>query len=502
MGLFFLTYLSITWMFTSFFHPKALYFISFGELCERLSFYGMQNILVLYLVHMFKTPDTIGFAVYGAFVTFAFALPILGGVIADRWLGYHRSLFIGAILLIAGNLIATIPNFYAFCTGLAVIVTGIGFYKPNSTTLVGQLYRPEDQRRESGYTLFYLAMNIGATISVIFYGLITQWFGWNKTFIFSALLILLAINLLLRFLPKNQRYINTSKKSSDKTKLIYLILPIFIAFVTALIIHPAFMQYFVLLLISIIGISLIISIKKYTRVERHHIAAILILNTFGIFFFAASLLVGSSINLFIARDMNHTLGNWVIPTIMFTSLYPLAVILMAPILTPFWQYLARKKREPSAPIKLAIGLIFACLGFICFTLAAKLSWQQPQTHLNLIYIVLGNLCLGTGELALTPAVMSTISRLAPLKMQATLMGTWFLFIALGGYLSSFLGRLTLHNQTILNAAAYQNSFYQVAMVCGGIAICLLLITPWLKKLMQPKPFTQESSKEIQLNERI
>ena len=168
--------------------PRGFYVLSFGELCERFSYYGAQTLLVLYLTTKFSLTDDKSYSLYGAYAAFSYALPVLGGLLADRLLGLKKTLIIGGLFLIAGNLLMSIPHLNAFYAGLSLTACGIGLYKPNSSSMIGKLYGVQDDRRESGFTLFYIGMNIGATISPFVYGLAGKW-GYHYSYLFSAAIL-------------------------------------------------------------------------------------------------------------------------------------------------------------------------------------------------------------------------------------------------------------------------------------------------------------------------
>lgn len=465
--------------------PKGLYGIVFGELCERFSYYGAQTLLVLYLTTKFFLSDDKSYALYGAYAAFAYALPVLGGVLADRLLGLKQAIVIGGVLLILGNILMMVPTLNSFYIGLALTACGTGLYKPNSSTFVGKLYSGAlDKRRDSGYMLFYLGMNIGATASPLVYGLVKHW-GYHYSYLTSAILLFFSWVL---FLIKNYKTIpSLPQQSSLKAKwLAYGLIIVVTGLVNILFFYPILLNNFLFFFAALTIILLLITTLKYEKIERNRLFALLILSIFGMCFFAASMQVGSSINLFIQRDINRVILGWQIPTIMFTSLYPLAVIVSAPFITAFWTYLSNHNIEPTAPIKLSLSLLFASVAFICFVLAT--SAGKPGSHLPILWILLGNLGLGMGEVCLMPVMLSSISRYASANIQGTMMGIWCLFIAFGGYLSGTAARLSNHNlpatNIVLSSKIYSNAFMTISVICLLIALLLFTMTPWIKSLMK------------------
>jgi len=469
-------------------HPTGLYILTFGELCERFCYYGTQMLLVLYLTKVFLFNDSASYSLYGAYAAFAFALPVIGGVLADRLIGFRHAIIAGIILLIIGNLLLATSSYAIFCLGLAISLTGIGLYKANSTTLVGLLYAEHDPRRESGYTLFYMGLNIGATLGPIVYGLIIRQFGWHIGFIFSA--VILVINLIC-FLYKNATHfaIQTIEKNNIKLTswLHYNLLYIGIAatcwLISLLLRHAELFSNFIIIFTVIALAYLIYGAIKQPAIYRNRIFALIIMFVFITCFFAASLQVGSTINLFIDRFVNRTLFGWEIPALIFTSLYPFFVIVMAPLLGKLWQTLAVYKREPAITGKLLIGLILASVGFCCFT-GATLQYHSTS-YLALIWIVAGNACLGIGELCIAPPVFAAISRLAPANLRGTIMGSVFLFVAFGGYLSGIIARLQPRMDTLAatDVTAFRSIFIDIIGLTLLVTVILIIIIPLIKKLM-------------------
>jgi POT family proton-dependent oligopeptide transporter len=471
--------------------PKGFYLISLGELCERFSYYGAQTLLVLYLTTKFSLTDSKSYSLYGAYAAFSYALPLLGGFLADRFLGLKQTLIIGGLLLVVGNLLMSFPYLNTFYAGLSLTACGIGLYKPNSSSMVGKLYADHDKRRDSGFTLFYIGMNIGATISPFIYGLSRNW-GYHYGYLFSA--AILFINWLIFLIHK--RHIFLSNLDEDKKQLktlsqkllIYCSVLAVCILINILFLYPALLSNFLLFSGAIVLSALIFYAVKCEPLERNKMFALLILGLFGMCFFAASLQTGSSINLFIERNINRDVLGYQVPAIMFTSLYPLAVILIAPVMVVIWSYLSNRQKEPTAPAKFGFGLILVSLGFISFMLATMSSGKDTASHIPIFWIVMGNLALGAGEVCLMPIMFSTIALFAPNNLKSTMMGVWYLFIAFGGYLSGFVAKLSSqagneNTNKILSDAVYQHAFLKISITSFLIACAVFILKPWIKSLM-------------------
>jgi POT family proton-dependent oligopeptide transporter len=460
--------------------PSGFYLIAVGEMCERFSYYGAQTLLILYLTKVFALSDNASYSLFGAYAAFAYALPVAGGLLADHLLSLKDTIVIGGILLILGNLLMAIPHLQYFYMGLALNACGIGLYKPNSATLVGKLYQHHGSQEESGFTLFYMGMNIGATASPFVYGVIGTW-GYHYSYLVSA--AILFVNWLGFIIYRRRILFNSVSSSPGRYWLAYLLIILMCSVVTVLFLHPLVMSRFLPAFAAFVLLGIVIVLFQYKAIERNHLAALLILCFFGTCFFTGSLQVGSSLNLFIERAVNHTLWGWQIPTIMFTSLYPLAVIVSAPAVVAIWSYLADRQREPTVPIKFSLALLLLSIGFGCFMLAAL----STHHYFTLTWILLGNLALGAGELCLAPTLLYAISRLAPTHLKSTMMGIWCLFMAMGGYLSSLIAKLSSHpdysSHKVISAAVYSQEFIYIALATFAIACVIFILTPWINSLM-------------------
>ena len=460
-----------------------------SEFFDPLYYYGAQTLLVLYLTTKFSIADDKSYSLYGAYAAFSYALPILGGFLADRFLGLKQTLIIGGFLLVIGNILMSIPNLNTFYAGLSLTACGIGLYKPNSGGMVGKLYADHDKRRDSGFTLFYIGMNIGATISPFIYGLAGKW-GYHYGYLFSA--VILFVNWVLFLIHKRHILLTNPTEDNNQPKTLYKKLLIYgsvlaaCILVNVLFLYPMLLNNFLIFSAAIVLSALILYAVKRKPIERNRMFALLMLGFFGMCFFAASLQTGSSINLFIQRNINRDVFGYQIPTIMFASLYPLAVILIAPIMVAVWSHLSARQKEPTAPTKFGFGLLLVSLGFVFFMLAAISGGNDTTSHLPIFWIVLGNLALGAGEVCLMPIMFSTIAQFAPNNLKSTMMGVWYLFIAFGGYLSGFAAKLSSQNEVtnkILSDIIYQHSFLKISITSFLIACAIFILTPWIKSLM-------------------
>lgn len=464
--------------YTLFKQPKFLWPLACGELWNTFSYYGTQTILALYFLHIFHLTRNDSYLLYGAYAAFAYSIPILGGIVADKWLGSKNAVIIGSCLNILGNLILmSFHHYYLFCLGLATSLIGSSLYKSNATHLVGTLYLNRDIKKESGFTLLYLAINVGGVLGPLIYGLVAHFFGWNYGFLCSALGILIST---IWFISNPHQWEDRRSKTptiplkmllyiSILVACLLLSLPFYILKITNLLIIGTF-------IISIL--YLIVSITKYHGEDRRHLLALLLISFFSMFYFAAGLQIGTTITLFIQSKIQQGIIKTQLPASTFSTFYPLFVLVLAPFFTPLWHGLKRKGFTVNTPNKLLIGIILAALGISIFALTAL-------TNFVITGILLGNLFLSAGELALAPAIYTAVSDLSPGGMKSTMMGCMLLFIAFGGYLSSLLATAS-HVITRVIFAHQPEYFGEFTFIAGFtflIALILIAFTSKLSKMM-------------------
>lgn len=445
---------------TYFKQPRSLYVLAALEFWDRFNFYGMSAVLVLYLIHTLKIASQQATLLYGAYVALAFILPLVGGLLADRWLGFSPSIIIGALALIIGNLFLAIPLTYCLYLGLTLSVFGIGLFKSNVTALVGALYE-NDQQRESGYTLFYMAMNLGAIAGPIAFALLIKEFSWRICFIVIS--ILMTGSLILFLKHRNQlplQKLTKVKKSS--VSLFIIVLALSILLVTALFYYPYLANGLVVTLaIVALGGIVVFSLRRAT-IERQQLLFLLFLCILSALFFAAELQTNSTLILFIDNFVDHRWFGINIPPSFFSSVEPFFILVFAPICARFW----RRTQKNLAMEKILLGLLFASTSFFLFSIASLPSLVK---HTEQIILIVGGIaCLGLGEVLLAPAIMATIARLAPPKMLGTLMGVWFLALALTSELAALLA--TMATKTHFNTST--SDFHHSFMITGGLMLII------------------------------
>jgi POT family proton-dependent oligopeptide transporter len=422
--------------------PKGLWLLFTVEMWERFSYYGMRALLVLYLVNALKWDPADASKLYGVYTALVYLTPVIGGWLADRFIGTRRSLVIGGSIIAAGHFSMAFPSMAMFYLGLALIIVGTGFFKSNVSTMVGQLYKQGDPRRDPGFTIFYMGINLGAFLAPLVCGTLAQnksWGNWHYGFAAAGVGMVLG---LITFVWGKDRYLKgIGERPQDEIS-------------TERAAEAA---------------------RPLTREERQRVIAIFLTAFFVIFFWAAFEQAGASMNLFADRNTDTTLGGFAFPSSWFQSVNPFVIIAFAPIFAWLWTVLGRRHREPSTPVKMGLGLLLLSAGFLVLVIGAGLA--DTGVKVSPMWLI-GAYTLHTfGELCLSPVGLSLVTKLAPVKYASMLMGVWFLanFIAnfVAGMLSSLMGEFSSLQK-----------FFTIFLVESALAgVVLLLISPFLKKLM-------------------
>lgn len=500
-------------------HPKGLYVCFMTEMWERFSYYGMKALLILYLTKHFLFTDDQSFEIYGAYISLVYAVPVIGGLIADRYLGSRKAVTLGAILLVMGHFgmafegagaarvmapdgiktVARDPIYLQiFYFSLALIIIGVGFLKPNISTIVGKLYTDDDPRRDSGFTIFYMGINLGGAIAATLCGYLGETYGWAYGFGLAGIGMLFGLIVFQRGQPLLEGHAEPPADSRLQDKmpggltreiLIYLGAAAGVLVAWQLVQQPAVSGS--ILTIFGIGISLAViaySILKCTPVERDRMLVAIVLIFFSIVFWAFFEQAGSSINLFTDRSVNRDVMGVIIPASMFQSVNSIFIILLALPFAGLWVWLAKRRREPSTPVKFALGMLQMSISFGAMVYGASLVGADGKV--GLVWLLLGYLFQTTGELCLSPVGLSMITKLSVKRVVGMMMGVWFLSNAAAGFVSSIIAKgssvQTANGEAadpILALHAYASLFEYIFWVALGVGIFMLLISPLLERGM-------------------
>lgn len=476
-------------------HPRGLTTLFFTEMWERFSYYGMRALLMLFMVKT-AAEGGLGFdtkkaaAIYGTYTMSVYLLSILGGFIADNFIGARRAVLIGGIVIAAGHFtmaVGSIPLFYA---GLVLIALGTGLLKPNISTMVGSLYSPTDERRDAGFSIFYMGINIGAFISPLVTGYLAQNEGWRAQLTswgldpkqswhwgFGAAGVGMTLGLVVYLLQRGRlAHVGgvpaTEPDGSRPWGRLGLVALGSLALIAAMKLSDTYTSIVYALFAIQVAAILFFAFRPDSDSKR--IAAILV------FFFAAEIFwaifeqTGSSISLFADKLTQNEILGWKFESAYWQSVNAIWVIILAPIFA--WLWITLGPRQPSSPMKFTLGLLFVALSFMLMVPAAKLTAAGKVGPLWLI----GLFFLQTvGEMLLSPVGLSTMTKLAPQRLVGLVMGIWFLAAALGNKLA---GVLAGHFEST-NSDELANFFLKQALWVGAATVVLLALVPWMKRLM-------------------
>ena len=510
-------------------HPRPLWMLFMTEFWERFAFYGMRWALTLYIVAQFFGGDASGQGyasrTYGAFLALVYATAIFGGYIADRIIGYQRSILLGAVVSAVGFFMIMMPNQQIFLLGLSTIIVGNGLFKPNISTMVGQLYGPSDDRRDRGFTIFYMGINAGALVSP----LITGWLAGvitdtpmvqNYKVVFATTGIGMLISLVWFWFGRRQLGgigRPPAERNGGKSLLGVLVgvavaVPVVYflmaggfaewvakALLRIGVIAPALSTAGVLdfektlpaatvlawiLGLLFIGLSAMLLVlgMRDGKVSRDKVIAMLLLFLFNVLFWMFFEQAGSSFNFLAENIVNRKMfGGWEFPTGWFQSVNPAAIVLLAPVITLIWGALSRRNREPSIPRKFAFGMFGNALAFLLLMYALK-NLVSPDGQIPFWPLVAVYVLQTVGELSLSPIGLSMVTKLAPIRFVGLAMGGWFLSIANGNNLSGLLaGRISGESGMTVSSALSGFTFSFYLLLAAGVV--LFLIAPLINRLM-------------------
>ena len=437
-------------------HPKALFALFMVELWERFSYYGMRAILVLYMVSDmlsdnpgFGFGDGKAYGIYAAYGALVYLTPILGGYFADKMMGFRKAITWGALLMAAGQFTIFLNNQTTFFIGLALLVIGNGFFKPNISSMIGKFYPEGDPRRDGAFTIFYMGINIGAFLTPLTCGAIGEIEGWQYGFLTAGIGMLLGY--LIFMWARNKGWFEEYGLPPEEAKdykllgmgsklLPYVATIVMIPLAWLLIINNEIVDIMLAIVaVGVLGYLLFIIAPKYDKVQKQRMWVIVILLLFTTIFWTFFELAGSAMNLFTLRNINKSIFGFEFTTTFFQSINPLFIMIFAPIFSWMWIKLANSGREPAAPYKFAVGLVLLGSGFLVLNMGqpAAVAGLVPAFFLIFLYLL-----HTLGELALSPVGLSLVTKLSPGKIVGMLMGIWFLSSSIAHQGGKHIAKLT------------------------------------------------------------
>lgn len=430
-------------------HPKGLYLLFGIEMWERFSYYGMRALLVLYMIKALNFSTEKTGSIYGWYTGLVYLTPLIGGYVADRYWGQRRAILVGGVLMMLGHFAMAFQNLEMFFAALSLLIIGNGFFKPNISTLVGQLYEKNDTRRDAGFTIFYMGINLGAFFSPLVCGILGEKVGWHYGF--GAAGVGMGLGLLM-YLWGQKRYLGELGMSPVK----------------------------------VVAQSSQIN-QPLTTEEKKKIAVIFILAFFTIFFWGCFEQAGSSLTIFADTQVDRNFFGFEFPASLYQSLNPILIFALAPLFSSLWQQLGSGKFSPSAPMKFVWGLVLLSSGFFLMAAAARAFLEHGLVSM---WWLVGVYLLSTlGELCLSPVGLSLVTKLSPARFGSLLMGTWFL----SSFVANLTGGIFAGKYDSMSPVRFFNILAGTALFA---AIALFLLVPLLKAWMGSEETEVIASREV------
>lgn len=480
-------------------HPKGLYVLFFAEMWERFSYYGMRALLILYLTKHFLFSDTQAYGIYGAYTTLVYITPVIGGMLADRYLGQRKAVLFGAVLLVLGHLGMAIEGepirdaamrddgiMNIFYLSLAFIIAGVGFLKANISTIVGELYAKTDERRDGAFTLFYVGINLGAFMGAFIAGYLGETYGWKYGFGLAGIGMLLGLVVFVWGKPllegagesPNPALLAQKRGGISTEWLIYIFSFLGVGVIWWLIRGGESSVKTVLYIVMPV-VYLYIVARAVMTLEPHarnRILAALFLITVQVLFWALFEQAGSSLNLYTDREVDRSLFGAEVPASVFQSLNAMYIIFLGPLFAGLWIWLAKRGMEPSAPAKFGLGVIQLGLGFLVLVWGAKAAGTNLTPVIFIFFIYLLHT---TGELCLSPVGLSAMTRLSVPSMVGLIMGAWFLASGAGNFAAAQIAKMTAGGDEGQVLEVYSN----VGWMAVAVGFGLIVLSPIIKKMM-------------------
>jgi POT family proton-dependent oligopeptide transporter len=495
------------------YHPKALFTLFFAEMWERFNFYGMRAILTLYMIkvlfdHMSQTEaDERAIGIYGAYNALVYLTPVLGGMLADKILGFRRSIVWGGILMACGQVMLIFSDTFQiivendlFYIGLSLIVVGNGYFKPNISSFLGTFYDKNDPRKDGAFTIFYMGINVGAFLAPITCGYLGETYDWDWGFGLAAAGMLAGLFAFRKNIKNFAEKGISPKPEFIKKKILLGLKPTNLILIGSVLVTPlialllnvneSMTLILTILGILVIGYLLYEAIFKLDKVEGQRLAVVIILAFFHTLFWAFFEQAGSSLTLFTERNVDRTFFGSELKTSIFQSVNPLFIITLAPAFTWLWAKLNKLRMDPYTPFKFAWGLLQLGIGFGVLVLGAKL-FASSSGMVPLAFLVIAYFLHTTGELCLSPVGLSMVTKLSPGRIVGFVMGAWFLSISFAHHLAAFIAKLTAAPEVgngevaspLVTLPIYTDVYWQSTLFIIAAAGLLFLLAIPIKRMM-------------------
>jgi len=484
-------------------HPDGLMTLFFSEMWERFCYYGMRTLLTLYLVKSLLKGDAEAALIYGAYTGLIYAAPILGGRMADRFLGYRYAVLLGAVLMAIGEFLILGGTEEMLLVGMGALIIGNGYFKANISTIVGKLYKEGDPRRDSGFTIFYIGINIGALLATTVVAFVGETYGFKYGFGLAGLGMMSAFGIFYMNRAKYAAAQGLEITETGKKKLLgplngvqavtagsLLLIPL----CYVLILKNEVMDYILLGLFAYISISMITAgikedklVKNSVSIWRDRMIALIIFMVINAVFWACFEQAGTSLTLFADRNVDRVIFGWEMPASMTQFFNPFFIITFGSLFSWMWVKLSAIGKNPSIPMKFSYGILQLGLGFLVTIIG--LQFVNESAQVPLLTLVFLYMLHTTGELFLSPIGLSMVTKLSPQSFSGTSMGAWFLSFAIGNYLGGKIAAFTgSHGDGVQltlteGLTKYTETFSTIGYVLLGMALLIAVFNKPLKKLM-------------------
>lgn len=498
---------------TFFGHPMGLSTLFASEMWERFSYYGMRALLVLFLTATFASggfemAELEAFTIYGIFTGLVYVTPIIGGVLADKILGQRKTIYIGGLSMAIGQFLLAISASMhgsdtgmefrqtVFFAGLGILILGNGFFKPNISTMVGELYDNNDPRKDGGFTIFYMGINLGAFLSPLVAGKLGEQVAWHYGFLSaSAGMLIGTVWFLFRShtlgnigMPPKVKAERNRLVINDWVSIVLYVVGI-VVLVSGIILGwgaiPSAVSTTIIYVVAIGGTAyLVTSIFRGTKgkTEWSRVGVILVLAVFNIFFWSGFEQAGTTFNIFARDNTQRLVGSYEIPASWFQSINALFIIMFAPLFSILWTKLDKYKLNPNTPMKFAWGMSLLALGFVVMAIAYTKSTGGGNILLiSPLWLTLVFMLHTFGELCLSPIGLSMVTKLSPPKLVSTMMGVWMGSYAAGNFVASQMKAISIQLEEAMGREI--QVFWLIAIQSAIIAAILVMLSPWLKKMM-------------------
>ncbi len=486
-------------------YPRQIWSLFFSEMWERFCFYGMRGMLTYFMITELMMKEDESQLQYGATQAFVYAFTFVGGLFADKILGFRKSLFWGGMLMIVGSIILSIDPHQFFFLGIAFTVIGTGFFKPNISTMVGKLYKAGDTRTDAGFSLFYGGINLGALLGGYFCiaigqgDLLSNYIPedkrWNVAFSLAAIVMVISlVNFIFTQKKLGPIGLQPQKLNPDgsfspikkwKEYGVYALSLVFVPIIMTMVSKTDYTDYFMWTIGPLTLIYLFYEMTKVTSVERNKLLAALVFIIFSIIFWGIYEQSGGSLSIFAAKNLNRDLLG-LNPNGVNNSGGAFFIIFLAIPIGLFWIWLNKLKLEPNTIIKFGLGFIFLGLGYYVIFATKFFANAQGVTSLNIFTLAL--LVITLGEMCLSPIGLSIMTKLSTEKLQGMMMGMWFLASAYGQYVAGIIGANMASakesSSNLEKLITYTNGYKDLGLYALIAGLVLILISPLVKKLMQ------------------